>query len=241
MTLHHFSPTVSNTNSDGAWPYAGLVLGGDTLFGTAEQGGAAGWGAVFSLSTDGSGFKNLHSFERIVSYSNLSTNSDGATPYAGLVLAGDTLYGTARAGGLLGKGTVFALGTDGTGFVNLYNFAGDFTDGGNPNAGLVLAGCTFYGTTAIGGTWGNGTVFSLVLPPGIANFSMAGSTLVFDATNAVANCAYTLLTATNLALPLAQWTPVATNVPSRAGPFTISLSNAFDASRVQQFYTLQVQ
>jgi hypothetical protein len=118
------------------------------------------------LSTDGSGFKNLHNFERIVSYSNLSTNSDGATPYGGLVLAGDTLYGTARAGGLLGKGTVFALGTDGTGFVNLYNFAGDFTDGGNPNAGLVLAGCTFYGTTAIGGTWGNGTVFSLVLPPG---------------------------------------------------------------------------
>jgi uncharacterized repeat protein (TIGR03803 family) len=238
--LYNFSTTISNTNSDGAWPYGGLVLSGDTLFGTTEQGGPGGVGTVFSIHTDGSGFKNLHSFEHIVSYGNLSTNSDGGTPYGDLILAGDTLYGTARVGGLQGGGTVFALNTDGTGFVNLHNF-GSFVDGANPQAGPILAGCTLYGTTTLGGVSGHGTVFSLALLPGIANITASGPDLVVDATNGVANCTYTLLSATNSALPLAQWTPAATNVPKRAGSFSFTLNNAFSPSQVQQFYTIRAQ
>jgi uncharacterized repeat protein (TIGR03803 family) len=38
------------TNSDGANPSAGLVLSGNTLYGTAENGGSGGNGTVFSLS-----------------------------------------------------------------------------------------------------------------------------------------------------------------------------------------------
>jgi uncharacterized repeat protein (TIGR03803 family) len=38
-----------------------------------------------------------------------SINSDGANPAAGLVLSGNTLYGTASAGGGSGLGTVFAV------------------------------------------------------------------------------------------------------------------------------------
>ena len=37
------------------------------------------------------------------------TNSDGANPYAGLILSGNTLYGTARYGGSSGDGTVFSI------------------------------------------------------------------------------------------------------------------------------------
>jgi hypothetical protein len=125
--------------------------------------------------------------------------------------------------------------------VNLHEFTRDFVDGRNPQAGLILAGCTLYGTTANGGVWGNGTVFSLVLVPGIANITVSGPGLLVNATNGVANCAYTLLSATNSAQPLAQWTPVATNVPTRAGPFTFTLSNAFNLSQVQQFYTIRAQ
>lgn len=236
--LYNFSATVSNTNSDGAWPYGGLVLSGGTLFGTTEQGGPAGWGTVFSLHSDGTGFTNLHSFEPIVNP--YSTNSDGGTPYGDLILAGDTLYGTTRVGGLRASGTVFALNTNGTGFVNLHNF-GSFKDGINPQAGLILAGCTFYGTTANGGASGHGTVFSLVLVPGIASIGASGPNLVIDATNGVANCTYTLLSATNPALPIAQWTAIATNLPTRAGPFTFTLNNAFSLSQVQQFYTIRAQ
>jgi len=47
-----------------------------------------------------------------------------ADPQAGLVLAGNTLFGTARAGGTHKDGTVFAVNTDGTGFTNLHTFIG---------------------------------------------------------------------------------------------------------------------
>jgi uncharacterized repeat protein (TIGR03803 family) len=37
------------------------------------------------------------------------TNSDGAFPKAGLILVGNTLYGTTSEGGISGVGTVFSL------------------------------------------------------------------------------------------------------------------------------------
>jgi uncharacterized repeat protein (TIGR03803 family) len=63
-----------------------------------------------------------------------------------------------------GNGTVFAVNTDGSGFTNLYSFTGG-SDGANPIAGLILSSNTLYGTTQLGGGSGNGTVFSLPLPP----------------------------------------------------------------------------
>jgi uncharacterized repeat protein (TIGR03803 family) len=115
--LHSFSITSGSsgsntsgsnaTNSDGANPWAGLIISGDTLYGTAEYGGSGGNGTVFAVNTDGTGFTNLHSFS-ITSGSN-STNNDGANPLSGLILSGNTLYGTAEYGGTNGIGTVFAL------------------------------------------------------------------------------------------------------------------------------------
>ena len=123
--------------SDGANPVAGLLLSGSTLYGTTFSGGASGFGTVFALNTDGSGFTNLYSF---------TGGSDGANSTAALVLSGSTLYGTALQGGSSGLGTVFALNTDGSGFTNLYSFTGGL-DCGNPYAGLLLSGSTLYGTT----------------------------------------------------------------------------------------------
>jgi uncharacterized repeat protein (TIGR03803 family) len=100
----------NNTNSDGAYPHAGLILSGNTLYGTALGGGSSGNGTVFAVHTDGTGFTNLHSFT-VGAFNSIgySTNSDGATPSAGLILSGNTLYGTASAGGISGQGTVFSL------------------------------------------------------------------------------------------------------------------------------------
>src|SRR5262245_59218288 len=50
------------TNSDGAYPYAGLALSGDTLYGTAFYGGGSSAGTIFAVNTDGTGFTTLHSF-----------------------------------------------------------------------------------------------------------------------------------------------------------------------------------
>src|SRR5439155_1221025 len=109
-TLHSFTMGGNNssgfytsTNSDGAYPLASLILSGSTLYGTAAQGGSSGYGTVFAVNTDGTGFRNLHSFAA-TSGSFPYGNSGGASPFAGLILSGSTLYGTASAGGSSGSG-----------------------------------------------------------------------------------------------------------------------------------------
>jgi uncharacterized repeat protein (TIGR03803 family) len=159
MVLSHFSPmyfSISDNpyNADGAWPYAGLVLSNSTLYGITEQGGADSIGAVFSINTNGSHFTNLYSLGS-------DLGDDGAFPDAGLVLFGNTLYGTTRYNGPSSGGTAFSLNTDGTGFRNLHSFAANEA----PYAGLTLSSNILYGTTEGGGSLGNGTVFALSLAP----------------------------------------------------------------------------
>jgi uncharacterized repeat protein (TIGR03803 family) len=148
--LHSFSMNTLNS-IDGAQPKAGLILSGNTLYGTATLGGSGGRGTVFAVNIDGSGFTNLHSFTGV---------SDGANPEAGLILSGNILYGTAYRGGSSNKGTVFAVNTDGTGFTTLHSFTNG-SDGANPEAGLILSGNTLYGTAFAGGSSGYGTVFAI--------------------------------------------------------------------------------
>src|SRR4051812_33640858 len=56
------STTSPATNSDGGNPRAGLILSGNTLYGTTQNGGNSGYGTVFAVNIDGTGFTNLHSF-----------------------------------------------------------------------------------------------------------------------------------------------------------------------------------
>jgi uncharacterized repeat protein (TIGR03803 family) len=158
---------VNATNSDGAYPQAGLILSGNVLYGTAPEGGSGGAGTVFAINTDGSGFTNLHTFAAASGINAHETNSDGAFPSARLLLSDNTLYGTTPEGGSGGSGTVFRLNTDGSGFTNLYSFttAVPFininSDGYFPHSALVLSGNTLYGTAALGGSSGKGTVFAI--------------------------------------------------------------------------------
>jgi uncharacterized repeat protein (TIGR03803 family) len=146
-----------NGGADGAWPYAGVALLGDWLFGTTSSGGTSNYGSVYRINTDGTGFTNLHSF---------TGGEDSGSPYAGLVVLGDTLYGTALVG-RTNLGTVYKINAEGNGFTNVYNFTGG-NDGGAPGATLLLSGNTLFGTADVGGsgygTNGNGTIFGLTLP-----------------------------------------------------------------------------
>jgi uncharacterized repeat protein (TIGR03803 family) len=164
--------TFAGSPTDGASPYAGLVLDpAGNLYGTTGRGGSGGCnnnlgcGTVFKVSSTGAETV-LHSF---------TGGADGETPLAGLIRdrAGN-LFGTTNAGGAgcpssaYGCGVVFELGSNGTEKV-LYSFAGG-ADGANPTyAGLIRdASSNFYGTTAGGGgstacpdEGGCGTVFKL--------------------------------------------------------------------------------
>ena len=102
-TLHSFS-----SGSGGAYSSAGLILLGNTLYGTDY--GNLGNGTVFAINTDGTVFTNYYAFTSAhLNDSGILTNSDGANPYAGLIFADNTLYGTATGGGSSGNGTVFSL------------------------------------------------------------------------------------------------------------------------------------
>jgi uncharacterized repeat protein (TIGR03803 family) len=159
-TLHSFtggSGTSPYTNADGIVPNS-PVLSGNTLFGTTFQGGVFGYGSVFKVNIDGTGFTNLHYFT--AAPGTYAPNGDGANPYGQLVLTGNTLFGTTSGGGQSGFGTVFKINPDGTGFIAILSFLGGAV-GGTPLAGLTLSGSTLYGTTSVGGNPSAGTVFAV--------------------------------------------------------------------------------
>src|SRR5262249_49568160 len=139
-------------------------------------GGPAGSGTVFRLDTNGT-FSTLYAFTGSTTNSSGDyTNSDGSHPYSGLILSGNTLYGSTIRSGPFDGGTVFALNTDGTGFTVLHNFTvpqwPKQSIGAIPSR-LILSGNTLYGTAIEGGildpngfgSWPDGFVFSISLSP----------------------------------------------------------------------------
>jgi uncharacterized repeat protein (TIGR03803 family) len=138
--------------SDGQNPIAGLVMDSTgNLYGTTFYGGAYGYGTVFELNPTTGQETVLHSFDF----------SDGELPIGGVILdKSGNLYGAADGGGTIGDGTVFKMDTTGNETV-LYNFcsAPNCTDGALPQANIVRVGQDLYGTTYVGGAYGDGTVF----------------------------------------------------------------------------------
>jgi uncharacterized repeat protein (TIGR03803 family) len=93
------------TGPDGAVPAAALSVDSQgNMYGTTTLGGAHGYGTVFELDASGN-FTTLYSFEG---------GTDGATPYAGVVVdAAGRLWGAASTGGSSaapgGYGTLFVI------------------------------------------------------------------------------------------------------------------------------------
>jgi uncharacterized repeat protein (TIGR03803 family) len=136
--------------SDGA-NLNGLAQGSNgSLYGTAESGGANGYGTAFRLSTNGA-------LSAVVSFN----QANGAYPYAGVVQAADgNFYGTTLFGGANYSGSVFKMSPNLT-IVNLYSFTGG-VDGYYPTAALIQAADgNLYGTTFYGGSYGYGNVFRI--------------------------------------------------------------------------------
>lgn len=147
--------TLATFTTTGANPSAGLTLSGTTLYGTVPNGGSGGYGAVFSVPVTGGTPTTLAAFN--------GTNGNG--PFSGLTLIGSTLYGTTWLGGANNDGTIFSVPVTGGTPTTLATFNG--ANGAEPFiAELTLSGTTLYGTTEIGGAYGDGTVFSLSLTTG---------------------------------------------------------------------------
>jgi uncharacterized repeat protein (TIGR03803 family) len=147
--LHSFGK-----GKDGNYP--GCVLVSDSkgnLYGTTEGGGTYGAGTVFKLTPAGKEVK-LHNF----------TGLDGEVPVPSLVLdAKGNLFGATIDGGAYGEGTVFKLTRAGK-YTILYSFCQlqNCADGRTPESGVVQdSSGNLFGTTAQGGTYGQGTVYEI--------------------------------------------------------------------------------
>jgi uncharacterized repeat protein (TIGR03803 family) len=138
-------------SKEGVNPQGGLLPAGSTLYGTTVYSAHTGYGTVYRVNADGSGFTVLHVFDLM----------NGSEPCAGLVLSGTTLYGTTSAGGGgIEAGVVFKVNTNGSDFTVMKSFSGN-ADGAAPRARLTLSGDTLYGTTAGLSYYGSGNVFKI--------------------------------------------------------------------------------
>jgi len=156
-TTGHLTVLYSFTGgSDGAYPYAGVILdSAGNLYGTTAYGGNksghAGSGVVFKVDTTN---------HETVLYT-FTGSADGGVPEAAVISdSAGNLYGTTYLGGTAKAGVVYKLDTTGHQTV-LYSFTGG-ADGSNPYAGVILDSAgNLYGTTYQGGTAGLGAVFKL--------------------------------------------------------------------------------
>jgi uncharacterized repeat protein (TIGR03803 family) len=157
-TVHSFGGS-----GDGVFPFAPVLDVGATLYGATEYGGTLGGGTVFSITPSGDE-KVLYNFPTDIPS---SEQDSGSYPLAGLIDVNGTLYGTTARGGkylcfsgYTHCGTMFSITKNGK-YTTLYNFGKTRVDARIPEASLLDVGGTLYGTTALGGKYNAGSVFSI--------------------------------------------------------------------------------
>ena len=76
-------------------------------------------------------------------------------------------------------------------------------------------------------------------PPNIGTFGVSGADLILRGAHGIPRSPYCVLRSTNFALPLANWTVVATNMFDAGGNF--NFTNPLSPNMLQQFYALKLQ
>jgi uncharacterized repeat protein (TIGR03803 family) len=149
--------------NDGHYPSSSLVIDGlGNLYGTTPYYGPGGGGTAFELTPTAGG-----SWVETILHSFSTSGGDGYEPDHWLIFDGaGNLYGTTYDGGTYDYGTVFELKPS-TGGAWTEAVLHSFDNRGGvqgywPAAGLVFdAAGNLFGTTVLGGAYGEGTVFGL--------------------------------------------------------------------------------
>src|ERR1700741_4616744 len=152
MTNAQYTRLLNFTiSTSGANPYGDLYFDGTFLYGTAMSGGASNNGTLYKIKPNGTGYLKLLDF---------MGTTNGSHPYGGLISDGTYLYGTTSTGGANSRGTIFKILPNGTGYVDLLDFAGA-SNGQNPYGNLYYDGTFLYGTATSGGASNSGVLFKI--------------------------------------------------------------------------------
>ncbi|MEO9871764.1 MAG: choice-of-anchor tandem repeat GloVer-containing protein, partial [Ekhidna sp.] len=119
------------------------------IYGTTNREGANGYGEIFRLNPDGTGFTILHEFD-------LTT---GGEPFGKLVYSNSKIWGTCSIGGEIGNGVIFNVELDGSNYTMVHSFNGD--NGDRPIGSLAENDGFLWGTTLRGGLENLGTLFRI--------------------------------------------------------------------------------
>ncbi|HEY4416498.1 MAG TPA: autotransporter-associated beta strand repeat-containing protein [Verrucomicrobiae bacterium] len=187
--------------------------------GTLAPGAGAVSPTVLTITTDLTLMgTNLMNVDKDIATNDLVILTSGTVNYGGTLVVSTNLMTSTT----LVSGDSFQL-------FNAPAHTGNFSSiSGSPGAGLSYSFNPSSGVLSVVG---------FVPPPGITGITLSGTSLVINGTNGVAGEAYTVLTSTNVAMPLSQWTVLTTNTFT-AGSF--SLTNTVNSSAPQSFYTLRV-
>lgn len=147
------------SSGDGVLPNFIMTING-IIYGTTLTGGKYGAGTVFSFNPSTKTEALVYSFK--------GAPSDGYAPNGFMAYSNGTFYGTTQQGGTAAScnnagdacGTVWSVTTAGKEKL-LHSFTSASTDGGFPEAGLIMVKGKLYGATVYGGTANVGTVFSV--------------------------------------------------------------------------------
>lgn len=114
------------------------------------------------------------------------------------------------------------------------SYTGSFSATNLPTLGAGLA----WDTTGLATNGTIKVVSAVVSQPQIGTVSLSGTNIVLTGSGGTVGANYYVLTSTNLALPLTNWTFIATNQFITGGNFT--LTNPVDPTAPSSFYILQV-
>ena len=237
--------TVNNLNlafTTGGTGAAGTTATVDIEGGTVQAGTIVG---------DATGTSYISLTDGTLSVAN-TAGAPGA-PLTYLVLTGGTLE--LNVNGSAGVTNVVAstIATSGTTTLKIGSLTGVATGityplisytGTDPYASLTLAALP----AGYAGNLVDDTANSLIglqltsaptQSPVVTGISVQGGNIVISGTNGTSGNGYYVLTSTNLAQPLADWTPLATNTFMEGGNF--SFTNTVNANAPRQFFILKLQ
>jgi len=211
--LHNFGGP-----GDGSGPSGSPALSGSTLYGMTTGGGSTGWGTVFQISIDGTGYSIIHNF--------LSSYGDTFTPEGSPTLSGSTLYGMTTGGGTGGKGVIFALGISGGCSYSISSPSASYGSGGGSGSVSVTAGAGCGWTATSNDGWINITSGSSGTGNGSANYSVTSNSAASSRSGSLTIAGQTFTVTQSGNVPTAPTITTASQLPSGLAGSTYSTTLA---------------